>query len=386
MTQAIATPNHLARGAKPARTGRVLGRTRLFWLAVLLPTVVATIYYGVIASKRYASETQFVVRSLSTQRLNGFQLLFKSFGLSPTADDANAVDSYLLSRDAVQALERQLPLREMFGRPDADAFARFPHFYMWPRDTFERLYSYYLERVTVVRDAQTGITTLRAIAFDPKDAQKITQHLLGLAEEMVNRLNQRAQHDAVATAEQDVQLAENRVIAAQAKLTAFRREARFVDPISTSSAILETITSLSTELADVRATLDSMRRSSPSHPGIPAMMQRATALKASIEAERLKIAGDDRALAAKLATFEQLVLEEKLDEATLQSAHTSLEIARQDARKQAIYIEEVVQPNLSDESTEPRRLRIIAATFVTSFLLAAVVWLLVAGTKEHEIR
>lgn len=385
MTQAIGTPHHFS-GSAPVRAGRATRRTRLFWLAVLLPTLAAIAYYGLIASKRYASETQFVVRSLSTQRLNGFQLLFKSFGLSPTADDANAVDSYLLSRDAVRSLEQRLPLREMFSHKDADVFARFPHFYLWPRDTFERLYSYYLERVTVVRDAQTGITTLRAIAFDPKDAQRITQTLLNLAEDMVNRLNQRAQHDAIKSAEQDVQLAEEKVVAAQAKLTAFRREARFVDPISTSSAILETITSLSTELAGVRATLDTMRKSSPANPGIPAMTQRAAALKTSIEAERLKIAGDDQALAAKLAAFEQLVLEEKLDEATLQSAHTSLEIARQDARKQAIYIEEVVQPNLSDESTEPQRLRMIATTLVTSFLLAAVVWLLVAGTKEHEIR
>jgi len=36
---------------------------RLFWLTVVLPTLIAGIYYGLIAADIYISEARFVVRS-----------------------------------------------------------------------------------------------------------------------------------------------------------------------------------------------------------------------------------------------------------------------------------------------------------------------------------
>ncbi|MCI4677321.1 capsule biosynthesis protein [Rhodoblastus acidophilus] len=361
-------------------------RSRLYILAVMLPTLWAMLYYGLIASKRYVSEAQFVVRSVSSQRLSGLQMFFRSFGLSPAADDANAVESYLQSRDAVRALAGKLPLREMFGRKEADVFARFPHFYLWPRNSFERLYDYYLERVTVVRDPTTGITDLRVIAFDPRDAQEIAQELLQLAEAMVNRMNARAEKDAVKSSLDDLAMANARLAASQKSLAAYRKEAQFLDPASTSASILETITSLSSDLASATALAEEMKKTSPANPAIFSMSQKINSLRDAIDAERQKIAGGDRAVAAKLARYEQLLLDEKLAETGVEAANVSLEVARQDARKQSIYVEEVVEPNLADESTEPQRLRMIATVFVLSFAIFGVIWLLVAGTKEHVVR
>ena len=42
-------------------------KNRLFLLIVMLPTFVATIYYGLIAADVYISESRFVVRSPERQ-------------------------------------------------------------------------------------------------------------------------------------------------------------------------------------------------------------------------------------------------------------------------------------------------------------------------------
>lgn len=313
-------------------------------------------------------------------------MLFRSFGLSPTVDDANAVESYLLSRDAVRTLEQNLPIGKMFGRENVDIFARFPHFYLWPHNSFERLYAYYLERVSIIRDPATGITALRVIAFDPADAQQIARQLLVQAEAMVNSMNARALSNSVKSSSDDVARSEERMADAQKALTRFRNQAQIMDPASTSSSILDTITTLSTELASATAQTEEMRRSSPSNPSIFSMTEKIASLQGAIEGVRLKIAGGDNALAAKLESYDRLLLDEKLAENEVEGANVALETARQGARKQSIYLEEVVKPNLSDKSTEPQRLRMIASVFVLAFAVSGVLWLLVAGTKEHMVQ
>ncbi len=353
------------------------------WLVFLVaaPTLAAIAYFGVLASKRYVSEGDFIVRGMSSRRASGLEMLFRTFGISRAIDDANAVQSYMLSRDAVRALEKRLPLREIFSRREVDRFARFPRF--WRDDSFERLFDYYLERVSVTQDSTKGITTLQVIAFQPADAQKIAMELMRLAEEMVNRMNTRAQTDALRAAQADLTLAEERVIKTQMALTAFRNRELLIDPAKNSAGVLETITSLSTEFAHLQAQLQETSRSAPTNPSLQTMQERLDALTSRITVERSKLAGGDSALATKVATYEQLALTRELAEKALAAAHTSLDVARQEARRQQIYIEEIVAPNLPDESTEPQRLRLIAATFVVSFFIAAILWILSAGAREH---
>jgi capsular polysaccharide transport system permease protein len=128
-----------------------------------------------------------------------------------------------------------------------------------------------------------------------------------------------------------------------------------------------------------------LKRSSPQSPSIASANERIDSLRRSIESQRLQLASGDASLAAKLGVYEQLALERELAERSLASANLSLEAARQEARRQAIYLESIVSPNLSDESTEPQRLRLIVSVFVLSFALASVAWLVVAGAKEHSI-
>ena len=59
---------------------RILGINRLFLLTVLLPTTLAIIYYGFIASDIYISESRFVVRSPEKQQITGIGALLQGAG------------------------------------------------------------------------------------------------------------------------------------------------------------------------------------------------------------------------------------------------------------------------------------------------------------------
>jgi len=100
-----------------------------FLVVVGVPTLVASLYYGAIASPIYVSESNFVVRSASQNQLNSFGMALQGIGISSQASDAFAVHSFITSRDGLAALQKQFDVKGVLSRPEADAFQRYPNIF-----------------------------------------------------------------------------------------------------------------------------------------------------------------------------------------------------------------------------------------------------------------
>ena len=332
-----------------------------FLAAVVAPTAIAALYYGLWAAPRYVSETQFIVRSAEGDQLGGSPVLsglLQAIGMSRSTDDSNAVLAYLQSRDAVAGLEAALPLRQIYGRKKADPLARFPRPFLG--DSFERLYWYYGDRVTAWSDQDTGIITIQAQA-----------------------LNDRMEADTVRSAESAVAEAQKVVLAAQEDIDRFRNAEIVVDPTQNATAQLGTITDLSSQVDQVVAQILANQRLSPSNPTTIALKAKADALAAQIASEQKRLAGSQGAVSSKVSAYERLTLLRSLADASLAAARSALDSARTDARRQHVFVEEIVKPNLPDYSTEPQRLRSVATVFAVSLAAFAVVWLVSIGVKER---
>lgn len=353
-----------------------------FLLVVILPTSFAIVFYGFLASPRYVSDVKFVVRSMSSQRITGLDLLFQTIGLGRAADDAYVVVQFLQSKDIIPALEKQgIDLRQIFQREEADRLSRYPR--IWRPDSTESLFDFYMSHVTILEDSAKGIINVSVITFRPEDSQALANGLIRAAEEMVNRMNERAQNDAIHRSEQDVKDSEQDVMDAQRALTDFRNRETLVDPTQSTVSLMETITSISQDLSYAMAQLSEVRKASPHSPMIPTLEGKIAALETRIREEKSKMVGNDNSLAAKIATYEQLTMQRDLADKSLVSALTSLDSARQDARRQRIYVEEIAAPNLADESTEPQRIRAILTYLVFGLTIFAVIWILSVGAGEH---
>ena len=82
-------------------------KNRLFLLVVMLPTMVAIMYYGFMAADVYISESRFVVRSPERQTASPLGVLLKGTGFSRSLDDSYTIQDYILSRDALTALDEE---------------------------------------------------------------------------------------------------------------------------------------------------------------------------------------------------------------------------------------------------------------------------------------
>ncbi len=156
-----------------------------------------------------------------------------------------------------------------------------------------------------------------------------------------------------------------------------------IDPSAVSLKTLDLIGSLTAELARTHLQLNETIQKSPSNPSIQSLRVRVEALEGQIADEKSKIVGGADALASKISTYERLVLSREFADRTLAATFTTLETARQEGRQQHLYIETVVNPTLPDEATEPRRLRNVITIVFCCFSIFGMLWLAIAGSREH---
>jgi capsular polysaccharide transport system permease protein len=358
-----------------------IAKNKILWLTVIIPTILACIYYGLIASDVYISESRFVVRSPQRQSQTGLGALLQSTGFSRSQDDTYSVHDFVMSRDALKELDEQIDVRKLYSSKDADFINRFPGL-DWD-SSFEAFHRYYQKRISVDYDTVSSISILTVRAFTADDAKRINDLLLKMGERLVNNLNDRSRQDLIKFATQEVTVAEEKAKTAALALSSFRTTQSVFDPDRQSAIQLQGVAKLQEELLATEAQLNQIKRVSPNNPQVASLANRVATLRNTIAAETSKVAGSGTSLTSKSANFERLVLEKGFADKQLASALTSLESARSEAERKQLYLERLVQPNLPDKALEPRRIRSIFMVFAVGLMAWGVVSLLVASVKEH---
>ena len=364
---------------------RWLASKRVNWLfvgVVVVPTFLAAIYYGLLASDVYVSESQFVVRSPDKPASSGLGVLLKTVGFSNAGDEIFATQDYVVSRDALRELNRKDAVTAAYTRPGISLFDRFNP--MGFDGSFEDLYNYYREKVGIEHDSASSITTLSVKAYTAKDAHKFNEQLLLQAEDLVNRLNSRGQGDLVAYAKRETEEAEQAGLRASRELARYRDQRGVIDPEKQATVQLQLVSKLQDELIGARTQLAQLRSLAPDNPQIPALQSRIGSLTQEIDVALGRVTGGSGSLSGTAVRYQRLELEREFAAKRLAAALASLQEARNEARRQQAYVERIVQPSLPDEAQLPRRLRGVLATFAFAVVIWSIMTMLIAGIREHS--
>ncbi|HET9396125.1 MAG TPA: hypothetical protein VFO36_08720, partial [Nitrospiraceae bacterium] len=100
----------------------------LFLATVVVPTIAATIYFGLLASDVYVSQSQFVVRSPDKPATTGLGVLLKSVGFSNAGDEIFITHDFVKSRDALKSLNERGQVERAYGSPSVSVFDRYNAF------------------------------------------------------------------------------------------------------------------------------------------------------------------------------------------------------------------------------------------------------------------
>lgn len=367
-------------GTSLKRRARSNGVFISFVIAVVLPVLLATGYFGWFASNQYVVEFRFAVSDTSptpsAAAMSSSIMSMISGGSSGSATLENyMVADYLTSRQAIEELERRIKVKELYSRPEADWWARFD-----PSEPMEKFVPYWQKMVTANYDMITGLAVAQVRAFTADDAYQIGNSLVQLSEELINRIANRANIDAVRFAEREVERLQERLKAIRVNVTEYRNRVGVIDPTTSVVAGNSTVqTTLQTNLASLETQLTSLlgRHLLPTSPAVQTLQNQIKATKDQLAAIESTVgSGKDRAGGAALSKvvseYEQLAMEQTFAQTMVTGAMAALDQARANAAAQHIYITPYVRPSLPESSTYPRR----AFSVLVSGLVAFAAWLI----------
>lgn len=364
------------------RIAKARWRPILSVLLCISPTLLAAGYYGMVASGRYVSHAVFLVRTASKPSGDsGLGAFLSMAGLGRAEDDTFTVQNFLQSRDALRRLQTEMPVAEIYGRDGIDLLSRYPSVLYGSSN--EDLFRFYKRMTLVTYNTTTGLTSLDAEAFRPDDALQISRSLLAMSEDLVNEVNARIHQDAVGSAEAEVKHQEARLTDAQVAITSFQNRETMIDPITNSVMVSEIVGKLQTDLAQELARIADMSVASPNNPSLPVLLRQAEVTRQQIAREQERVTSAKEGLADKLGQYQRLTLEREFATKALGVATTSLDSARAEARRKQLYIERVVEPELSDMPTLPQRGWTVFTVAMVNILALFVGWVIKSGVKEH---
>ena len=357
-------------------------RTKILLVLILVvPTIISTFYYSIIASSAYLSESRFIVRSPQRMGQTGLGALLQGTALSRSQDDSFAVHDFMRSRDAITELNSKIDLIKNYSDPKIDFFNRFAGI-DWD-DSFEAFHKYYQRQIGIDYDPVSSITVLRVRAFSAEEAKAINELLLEMGERLVNNMNLRSRKDLIDVAERELRSAEIRAKTSAQALSRFRGERGVLDPERQGANQLLGIEKLRDELLANETQMEILRKVSPANPQIIALETRITVLKRAIASERSRVLSKETGLSTKAAAYDGLQLEKSFAERQLASALAALDSARSEASRKQLYLERLVQPNLPDSADEPRRLKGIITTFLMGLIVFGILSLILSSVREH---
>jgi capsular polysaccharide transport system permease protein len=356
---------------------------KLFFVLVIIPTIFASIYYGIVASDVYISEAKYSVRSNSESGASGFLQSVISLGSPENShEDTLIIQEYISSRDMLEELDKRLRLREHFSSNKLDVVSRMSH-----NASTEDFLKYYRKMTEIDVDSSANIITIRTHSFDPQTSQNIAREIIGLSEKLVNKLSDRIVNDSLQFARSELENAEVLVRTANDKLTNFRSESHSIDPDQETSAVLGIITSMETQLASARAELTEMSNfMRADSPQMKVLRGKVNALSSQVKEERKRLNSGENSgkdYTKLIDGYAPLLLEQELTKLRYTSALTSLEAARIEAQSKQRYLISFVSPNIPDEALKPERLYSVLVILFGLSIMYAIGGLVWAAIKDH---
>ncbi len=365
-----------APGRRRKRNG---GLIAAFAMVVLAPTLLAAIYFGLIASPLFVSEAHVTIRSTKQQSTSVIEAVVTQGTGVNLATETELVADYLRSRDLLNRIENQVGFRHRYATYNADFFSR-----LEPGASREDAHAFF-RKVVQVSDAGSGLLEISVKAFTAEDAHTVIQAAINAAEVVVNQLSDQAQADALAAAEAEVTRALDQVTDALGAIAAFQQDKGDIDPRRSAEAILSVVAGLEASLAEAqieRAELRSVLR--PAAPAVRALNSRIGALQRELAQARGRLADNrDSDIAEDVQAFDIEQKKLQLAERAYESALISQQTARQQAQNDRSYLVAYVPPSMPDVATEPKRMYKIATAFVVSLLAFGVGALIIGAIREH---
>lgn len=341
---------------------------------------IAVIYFGLIASDRYVSRAQLVIKQADQIKMLPDALSMLGLGGS-NHEDILLTQDYLQSPDLLSKLDKELGLKAHYQSHKVDFFSRLPS-----DVSQEEFIKYYRNHLTLRLDDTSGVLTIEFQAFDPAYGQRVVSLMLNESEGFINKLGHQVALEQLAFVEKEVNRAYQRVQDEKAKVLEFQNTHNLISPESTSTARLGVVSEIEGQLAQQQAQLKQLQSyMKETAPAVISVQARVDALSQQLAQEKARLTGTDKdAMNEVTAQYMDVKTQATLAADLYKSGLISLEQARVEAYRKLKHLLVVSQPTLAEDAEYPRRLYNLATIGVLLCLLYGLIVMGLATLREHQ--
>lgn len=342
---------------------------------VLLPTLAAGYYFYSVATPMYSSKSEFLVLKADSAAggvgglLSGTQFA--------TSQDSIAVQSYLMSKEAMLRLDREAGFKTHFTQEHLDPIQR-----LESDPTNEQAYDTYSRNVKIGYDPTEGVVRMEVSAADPEAAAEFSRKLISYAQEKVNNLSQQKRADQMSEAEAALSDAERQRRAAQEKLVVLQQQGSVLDPEGVVASLRSQISTFEIQLEEKRLELaalqDNARPNRAKVSGAEADIRRLEAVINSLNNRMVDASAGENSLANLRIQIQMAQADLATRDLMLQSALQQVETTRMEANRQVRYLTTAVEPVPSQEPSYPRKFE----NTVLAFLIFSGIYLMCSLTAS----
>jgi capsular polysaccharide transport system permease protein len=347
---------------------------------VILASILLVIYFTLIASPRYVSEAQFVVKEAGGQ--DSSILGLSGLGaVSAGMRDALILQTFLQSREMASALNEAVSLKAHYELTDWDSFSR-----LSINSTMENYVKFYQNHIQVIHDELSDVLMVEVQTFDANYSLTVTQALLSISENFINGLGAKMASEQMEYAQEEVVRSYAILSKNQTALINFQNKFKLYSPEQQSGALLVAINSIDssiiTEETELKSLLAFMRKDAPE---VKAKMIRVAALREQLAQEKKRLTSEDQQSLNKInINYQEIKLNTELAADLYKSALAGLEIVRAEAYRKLKHLLVIEHPALAQEDKYPRRIHSILTWFIVLLLGYFIGRLILSIVKEHQ--
>ena len=359
-------------------------RPMVVWM-IIIPMILAVIYYVAFASSRYLSHSQVVVRQAESGQqasVPGLALLMGS--VDPASREYTLyLREHVLSHDMLQHLESELDWTAHYASQTSD-----PLYWLDAEAPLEERLKYYRRTVEATYDDTTGLLTIDVQAFEPEFARQVLQEILKSSEVFVNDISRGMANEQLEFARRELTASTERYEDSKKLMLDFQNRYNVLDAEATAVSMVGIVSTLEAEIAKENANLKALVSSlAPEAPQIRAQRTKINALEDQLEFEKKRITSIgvlDDPLNALASEYRKLQVDATVAEEFYATSLAVVENAKLEATKNVRNLVQVVAPNLPEDVSYPRVIYNLITIFIVLCLLFGISRFVIASIEDHR--
>ena len=271
---------------------------------VLAASFLLIFYYALIASPRYVTESQFVVKQSGATE-TALMGLAAFAGTSSSTRDALILKEYIQSREMAEALEANIGLKAHFQDNQWDSISG-----LKSPATTEEYVEYYQNHINVRHDELSEIIYVEAQAFDKKFSLLLGEKILKLSEQFINSLGDKMAQEQLAYAQKEVERLHTNMKRQQQLLLGFQNKNQLYSPEQQGGALLSAINELQASIIQSEAKLKEFKTVMRDDAAeVVSQNNLIMSLKQQLKEEQAKLTSDDqKSLNSINASYQEIKL------------------------------------------------------------------------------